>query len=645
MALNIIDDKTLQISNYYVKLLSLIDIVGDSKNPITCVYNVRLFKDNQEINDNICLKITRRDIDLDNKIVEIINNNDNFIKIYHIQNGNVLNQDFQNFKKGTNVNFMIMEKIDYIFNKFCADAELTNFHISTKLLNLLTYTLINTINYLFTYNLCYIDLKLLNIGMKIDNYNNIIIKIIDVDSIAYINANSYVNSSETTPFFYKNDSHTDFKELQLYVIIFTLFQALFNDKYYNSCKDYYNYNNQIIANYYLDPNVDYSMLCSNLKSIIITYVNKLFFDNNRLSYNEFIYKYGNNIIIEDINLNMFINNLFYVLYNFKRSTKTFIIDANLFRIDSPVNIYDDSLDLGNSNDIGTKIIVDMLNYINIRNVDKKIINTKNSINIKTYINPTIIDDITIHYLKKIDNNTYLVKFVNNMTNYKRDYYMKVENISNRNINFIKSKNYFNNIKFNIPLKSVNILGNNFNNVQLIVYKNLQSERKTYTTLNLIKIINSLIRIVNDLRQNNYLYNFDIDNIYIHNNQVQLLSYKNLSFYNDESFEDQLYNMYNVILNIITNNTRDYSPTEPNDELIVKLLSTNYFDEKLLYKINNVIIKDSFILFILKELFENINDGINIEINYENIKQKYEATVEIDQMLNDITDDFYKYYRQ
>ncbi|MBR2022591.1 MAG: hypothetical protein IJ997_02765, partial [Mycoplasmataceae bacterium] len=159
------------------------------------------------------------------------------------------------------------------------------------------------------------------------------------------------------------------------------------------------------------------------------------------------------------------------------------------------------------------------------------------------------------------------------------------------------------------------------------------------------IINNLIRIDNDLRQNNYLYNFDIDNIYIDNNQVQLLAYKNLSFYNDESFEDQLYNMYNVILNIITNNIQNYSPTEPNDELIVKLFSTNYFDDKLLYKINNVIIKDSFILFILKELFENINDGINVEINYEDIKQKYEATIEIDKMLNDITDDFYKYYRQ
>ena len=46
----------------------------------------------------------------------------------------------------------------------------------------------------------------------------------------------------------------------------------------------------------------------------------------------------------------------------------------------------------------------MLNYINIRNVDKEIITTENFINIKTYINPTIIDDITIHYLKKIDDN-------------------------------------------------------------------------------------------------------------------------------------------------------------------------------------------------------------------------------------------------
>lgn len=645
MALNIIDAKTLQISNYYVKILSLMDVVGSSKNPTTGIYNIRLFKDNQEIRDNVCLKITKRDINLDNKIVEIINNNDNFIKIYHIQNGNVLDQDFQNFKKGTEVNFMIMEKIDYTFNKFCADAELTNFHISTKLLNLLTYTLINTINYLFTYNLCYIDLKLLNIGMKIDNYNNITIKIIDVDSIAYIDSNSYISSDETTPYIYKNYDNSDFKELQLYVIIFTLFQALFNDKYYNACKDYYNYNNQFIVNYFLDPNVDYSMLCSNLKSIITTYVNKLFSDNSALNYNEFIYKYGNNIVIEDINLNMFVNNLFYVLYNFKRSTKTFIPNANLFKINSPVNIYDDSLDLGNSNDLGTKIIVDMLNYINIRNVDKEIITTENFINIKTYINPTIIDDITIHYLKKIDDNTYLVKFINNMTKYTKDYYMKVENISNNNINFIKSKNYFNNIKFNIPIKSVNILGDNFENVQLIVYKHLQSERKTYKASNLVKIINSLIRIVNDLRQNNYLYNFNIDNIYIHNNQVQLLAYKNLSSYNNESFEDQLYNMYNVILNIITNNTRDYLPAEPYDELIVKLFTSNYFDQKLLYKINNVISKDSFILFILKELFANINDGINVEINYEDIKQKYEATIEIDKMLNDITDDFNKYYQQ
>ena len=131
MTFKIIDNTTIQIDKYVVKILDLIGRVGSDANMITGIYNIQLFENNTKIyNNNVCLKITTRKINLDNNIVNIINNNDNFIKIFYYDNNyNILENDFLNFHKGTAVCFMIMEKIDDTFHKLCSNLEKENFHL------------------------------------------------------------------------------------------------------------------------------------------------------------------------------------------------------------------------------------------------------------------------------------------------------------------------------------------------------------------------------------------------------------------------------------------------------------------------------------------------------------------------------------
>lgn len=176
MTYNIIDKNTIEIDKYVINILDLIGSVVDTNGIITGIYNIQLFENNKELyKNNVCLKITRRKINLDDYIVNIINKNDNFTKIiYYDDHHNTLTDDFLNFKKDTDVYFMIMEKIDNTFHDLCSNLETENFHLSADMLNYFTYTLINSMIYLLQNNLCYFDLKPLNIGYKIINNKFII---------------------------------------------------------------------------------------------------------------------------------------------------------------------------------------------------------------------------------------------------------------------------------------------------------------------------------------------------------------------------------------------------------------------------------------------------------------------------------------
>ena len=137
MTFKIIDNTTIQIDKYVIKIIERIGHVDNNEGAITEIYNIKLFENNKEIYINqVCLKITKRRINLDNDIVNIVNANDNFIKIlYFDQNGNILTKDFLGFKKNTKVYFMIMEKIDNTLYHLCNNLEKENFHLSADMLN------------------------------------------------------------------------------------------------------------------------------------------------------------------------------------------------------------------------------------------------------------------------------------------------------------------------------------------------------------------------------------------------------------------------------------------------------------------------------------------------------------------------------
>ena len=92
MTFNIIDKNTIEIDKYVINILDLIGSVVDTNGIITGIYNIQLFENNKELyKNNVCLKITRRKINLDDYIVNIINKNDNFTKIiYYDDHHNIL---------------------------------------------------------------------------------------------------------------------------------------------------------------------------------------------------------------------------------------------------------------------------------------------------------------------------------------------------------------------------------------------------------------------------------------------------------------------------------------------------------------------------------------------------------------------------
>lgn len=607
MTYHIIDKNTIEIDKYVINILDLIGSVVDKDGIITGIYNIQLFENNKELyKNNVCLKITRRKINLDDYIVDIINKNDNFTKIiYYDDHHNTLTDDFLNFKKDTDVYFMIMEKIDNTFHDLCSNLETENFHLSADMLNYFTYTLINSMIYLLQNNLCYFDLKPLNIGYKIIN-NKFIIKIIDIDSIAYINSDKGItHTNYTSPYYLKKYHYFNVQEAQLDVILFTIFQLLFNDKDYNACKDYYTYLQDFYTNTFIDPNVDYSISCSNLKTIIIAYINKLIFYNLNLNYNDFLKNYGNNIEIEDEKLKEYLNNLFYFAYKFKQDNS--FNDISLFNIGHDVTI-ENAYELGNSKDIGSEIIAKIIYYINTRNLQTYLIKTNSYINIQTMLIPTIVENITIQYLNKIDDNKYFVNFIDNINDHTSKFYMSLEKIDNSTMNFIKSKKYFNNIIYSIWLDKLTVLDTEYTNVYLIISKKLINDRTTtYNNSSILNIIKSIVKILNDLNNNGYYYDLDINNVYIKHNKVQLIDYTKLTKIKPgERIIDQLLNMYDLLLSIITKNVRqsqDYSL--PNDELITKLIQLNYFDKNKINKLNYILFSNVELRRILNTVYKDI----------------------------------------
>ena len=613
MTFKIIDNTTIQIDKYVVKILDLIGRVGSDANMITGIYNIQLFENNTKIyNNNVCLKITTRKINLDNNIVNIINNNDNFIKIFYYDNNyNILENDFLNFHKGTAVCFMIMEKIDDTFHKLCSNLEKENFHLSANMLNYFTYTIINSMNYLLKNGLCYFDLKPLNIGYKINN-NKFTIKIIDIDSIAYTNSSTIKTVTQTyytSPFYFKrhnNDTIYSFEESQFNVILFTIFQLIFNDNAFNACKDYY-IDNIVFTNYFIDPYVNYSLDCSNLKTTIIAYINSLILDNYNLNYQDFVEKYGDNIKISDKNLQNYLINLFYFAYKFKHD---FLFkDTSLFKVNK-VTI-DDAFNVGDSYNIGKEIISQLLTYINRRKLYFSISNPDNkTINIRTILKPTIIEDITIKFIYKINANKYVVRYIDNINGFASKYIMSLEQIDDETIKFIKTKKYFNNIIFDIKLDKINVLNTEWNNVYLILSKPLINEKKLYNNnSSLNKIIENISYIISDLIQNQYYYNLDINDIYIKHNKVQLINYAKLEKYDKTDISkrnNQLDNMFDLILSIITNNVnQSEDSSNPNDQIITNLINLNKFDKHKIDKLNYVIKNNTELCNILNKIYKDI----------------------------------------
>lgn len=626
-----INNNIIYFDNITVKILKLINYVGEIDNMITGVYDILYINNEKDYyRDDLCIKITTRKIDLDSDKLKIIRGNKNFIEILDIKNNVRLNKNLKGFKKNTIVDIMIMEKINYTFADFCSKADRKNFHACVDLMNYLTYTLITTMNYLISNNLYYLDLKLENIGVKIDENNNIAIKIIDIDSIAYPGDN--ILATETTsPFFYYNDGSLTLNEMQLYVIVFTIFQLIFNNKYYNICKQYYLSNDrQVYSNFYQDPAVNYSLMCSNFKIIITTYINKLLSEDDSYNYAKFFEVFGNNIIINDKQLNEFINNLFYIVYSFKRSNQENLIGEEYFKYNTHLN-NDNLLEFGNSSDIGTKIIINMIQYLNVRNIFVKITNPGNFINIKTLLNPTVIEDITIEFNNKISDNKYDVIFTDKILNYSKFYTMAIERIDNETINFIKNTTYFNNIKFNVNINnSLKIFDSIFNNVQLIIYRELvhdEDDDNIYDYNNIVNIINNLIYIVNDLYSHGYYYNFNLNNIFISHDHVQLINYSDLYRITNQSYRDIMFSMFYLILNIITERINEHdSITNPLVKKLSEVLSTvngrnePYFNRNVLMKLNYLLDDNNYdIELILEILFNKIEQGKDItEINGKDI---------------------------
>ncbi len=608
MTYNIIDKNTIEIDKYVIKIIERIGHVDNNEGAITEIYNIKLFENNKEIYINqVCLKITRRRINLDNAIVNIVNANDNFIKIlYFDQNGNILTKDFLGFKKNTEVYFMIMEKIDNTFHDLCSNLETENFHLSADMLNYFTYTIINSMNYLLQNNLCYFDLKPLNIGYKIIN-NQFIIKIIDIDSIEHLYNHSHFTSTPyTSPFYFKYYyDNFSYPQAQFDVILFTIFQLIFNDQTYNSCKDYYRHLQTIFTSQFIDPQVNYSISCSNLKTILTAFINKLITNDNNCNDNckrDFESFYRSNFSIEsDIKLNEYLFKLFYIAYKFKKDNK--LIDTSIFS--NNIITADNAFELGNSNVVGSEIIAKIINYINSTSgYDTSIQYTNEYISIKTFLNPIMVENITIKYKEKIGDNKYSVDFDDYINKYSLRLYMNVVQIDDNTINFIKSKKYFNNIIFSIKLNQISILNTEYNNVYLILSRKLVNENKT--SINFNKIIKNIINIANDLSSNNYYYDFDINDIYIKHNKIQIINYTKLKYYTQETSFFQKMNIFVLIIDIIdkyVNQTQDYS--NPNDELITKLIKLNSFNKNKINKLNYIIRNNTELSKTLNKMYSDI----------------------------------------
>ena len=89
-----INNNIIYFDNITVKILKLINYVGEIDNMITGVYDI-LYINNEKnyYRNDLCIKITTRKIDLDSDKLKIIRGNKNFIEILDIKNNVRLNKN------------------------------------------------------------------------------------------------------------------------------------------------------------------------------------------------------------------------------------------------------------------------------------------------------------------------------------------------------------------------------------------------------------------------------------------------------------------------------------------------------------------------------------------------------------------------
>lgn len=247
--------------------INITNTIGEGSYAI--IYDVEIVY-NDNVYTNYCIKIGKIN-NINNEVMEYINNSPYFINVYKVIR-NINRDDLKQLDiilpiRGDNLDIMIMDKVDSDLGKFC--SELGNSTVSMKYMNYIATTLFHLCIDMYRNNMYYFDLKADNIGV-IERNNNVVIKIIDIDSLHKINEDEFFDqvTDETSPYYDNNKDYTNIFRLQILACVFTILQILFNNETDTTCN---------ITSKLLKMNPQLQMQnngfdCNSFKSIFVSYV-------------------------------------------------------------------------------------------------------------------------------------------------------------------------------------------------------------------------------------------------------------------------------------------------------------------------------------------------------------------------------------
>lgn len=217
------------------------NVIGKSNALVMDVFPINATLDNP--NAALCMKIAKHGlINLDNKKIKYINTHeDDFTSVYEYVPAATFDTDISiaNITFGKTIDICIMEKVTTTLSQICMRVESAQEQFSFRFLNFVTQRLLAIVNSLTAAGYYYTDLKPANVGFTLIGGDQVVLKLIDIDSISddiHQVLSTYYTSGKVSP-------KINIIRLQYLNIFFTVISLLFFDHAHVMCSvDYSKFN-------------------------------------------------------------------------------------------------------------------------------------------------------------------------------------------------------------------------------------------------------------------------------------------------------------------------------------------------------------------------------------------------------------------